>query len=178
MTPPTSLIRPLVRALHAYVPGEQPRIPGLIKLNTNENPYPPSPKVLAAVREATHARLRLYPNPTSQALREALAILDPQFAGNPQDRATVLATVDARLRLATLSTADQQETLARSGLAAIEAQTSGRTDPRLQALRVESLLLLQRGTEARTLGETLVASGYRDAGFMALLRTHDIASKR
>jgi ribosomal protein S18 acetylase RimI-like enzyme len=114
----------------------------------------------------------------SQALREALAILDPQFAGNPQDRATVLATVDARLRLATLSTADEQETLARSGLAAIEAQTSGRTDPRLQALHVESLLLLQRGTEARTLGETLVASGYRDAGFMALLRTHDIASKR
>jgi ribosomal protein S18 acetylase RimI-like enzyme len=114
----------------------------------------------------------------SQALREALAILDPQFAGNPQDRATVLATVDARLRLATLSTADEQETLARSGLAAIEAQTSGRTDPRLQALRVESLLLLQRGTEARTLGETLVVSGYRDAGFMALLRANGIASNR
>ena len=44
------LIRPLVERLHAYVPGEQPRIAGLIKLNTNENPYPPSPGVLARSR--------------------------------------------------------------------------------------------------------------------------------
>ena len=60
---PRSLIRPLVRDLHAYVPGEQPKIKGLIKLNTNENPYPPSPKVLAAVKAAVDGRLRLYPNP-------------------------------------------------------------------------------------------------------------------
>src|SRR5471032_809532 len=72
---PKSLIRPLVHALHAYVPGEQPKIPGLIKLNTNENPYPPSPRVLAAVKAAVDGRLRLYPNPTAQALREKLAKL-------------------------------------------------------------------------------------------------------
>src|SRR3954454_17293701 len=66
-------IRPLVRRLQPYVPGEQPKIKGLIKLNTNKNPYPPSPKVLAAVKEATDGRLRLYPNPTAQKLREALA---------------------------------------------------------------------------------------------------------
>ena len=60
------LIRPLVHNLHAYVPGEQPKIKGLIKLNTNENPYPPSPKVLAAVRAAADGRLRLYPNPTAE----------------------------------------------------------------------------------------------------------------
>jgi histidinol-phosphate aminotransferase len=59
--------------LHPYVPGEQPKIKGLIKLNTNENPYPPSPKVLAATRAAVDGRLRLYPNPTAQLLREKLA---------------------------------------------------------------------------------------------------------
>src|SRR5271170_4313599 len=68
-----NLIRPLVRDLHAYVPGEQPKIKGLIKLNTNENPYPPSPRVLAVVKAAVDGRLRLYPNPTAQALREKLA---------------------------------------------------------------------------------------------------------
>ena len=52
------LIRPLVQELHAYVPGEQPKIKGLIKLNTNENPYPPSPKVLKAIKAATDERLR------------------------------------------------------------------------------------------------------------------------
>src|SRR5215472_963035 len=68
-----NLIRPLVRRLHPYVPGEQPKIQGLIKLNTNENPYPPAPKVLAAVKAAVDGRLRLYPNPTAQPLREELA---------------------------------------------------------------------------------------------------------
>jgi histidinol-phosphate aminotransferase len=66
-------IRPLVQRLHPYVPGEQPKVKGLIKLNTNENPYPPSPKVLTAIKAATDARLRLYPNPAAQPLREALA---------------------------------------------------------------------------------------------------------
>ena len=72
---PQSLVRPLVRRLHAYVPGEQPKIKGLIKLNTNENPYPPSPKVLAAVKQAVDGRLRLYPNPTADRLRAKLAEL-------------------------------------------------------------------------------------------------------
>src|SRR3989449_6166268 len=72
---PRSLIHPLVRSLHAYVPGEQPKIKGLIKLNTNENPYPPSPRVLRAVRAAVDGRLRLYPNPTAERLREKLAKL-------------------------------------------------------------------------------------------------------
>ena len=62
---PKSLVRGQVRDLHAYVPGEQPKIKGLIKLNTNENPYPPSPRVLRAVRAAVDGRLRLYPNPTA-----------------------------------------------------------------------------------------------------------------
>ncbi len=93
---PHSLIRPLVHALHAYVPGEQPKIKGLIKLNTNENPYPPSPKVLAAVRAAVDGRLRLYPNPAAQALREKLAKLhrckaENIFIGNGSDECLALA---------------------------------------------------------------------------------------
>jgi histidinol-phosphate aminotransferase len=91
-----SLIRPLVHELHAYVPGEQPKIRGLVKLNTNENPYPPSPKVLRAVKAATDDRLRLYPNPTSQALREKLAKLHrvrPEniIIGNGSDELLALA---------------------------------------------------------------------------------------
>jgi histidinol-phosphate aminotransferase len=59
--------------LHPYVPGEQPKIKGLIKLNTNENPYPPASRVLNAIRAAADGRVRLYPNPTAQTLREELA---------------------------------------------------------------------------------------------------------
>lgn len=96
MPSPASLVRPLVRALHPYVPGEQPRIRGLVKLNTNENPYPPSPKVLAAVRAAVDGRLRLYPNPTAQPLREKIARLHRctpahVFVGNGSDECLALA---------------------------------------------------------------------------------------
>ena len=93
---PKNLIRPLVRELHAYVPGEQPKIKGLVKLNTNENPYPPSPRVLAAVQAAVDGRLRLYPDPTAQALREKLAKLHrckPEniMVGNGSDEVLALA---------------------------------------------------------------------------------------
>jgi histidinol-phosphate aminotransferase len=92
----TSLIRPLVRKLHPYVPGEQPKIPGLIKLNTNENPYPPAPAVLKAIKAAADGRLRLYPNPTAQVLRERLAALhgcklENVFVGNGSDELLALA---------------------------------------------------------------------------------------
>jgi histidinol-phosphate aminotransferase len=92
----TNLIRPLVRDLHAYVPGEQPKIKGLIKLNTNENPYPPSPKVLYALKNAVDGRLRLYPNPTALAVREKLARLHgcaPEniIVGNGSDEVLALA---------------------------------------------------------------------------------------
>jgi histidinol-phosphate aminotransferase len=92
-----NLVRPLVRKLHAYVPGEQPEIKGLIKLNTNENPYPPSPKVLQATKDAVDGRLRLYPNPTAQLLREKLAKLHrckPEniIVGNGSDELLALAT--------------------------------------------------------------------------------------
>ena len=96
-SPTARLIRPLVHKLHAYVPGEQPKIKGLIKLNTNENPFPPSPKVLASVRAATDGRLRLYPNPTAEKLRAKLAKLhrcEPEniLIGNGSDEVLALAT--------------------------------------------------------------------------------------
>ena len=92
-----ALIRPHVRGLHGYVPGEQPKVQGLIKLNTNENPYPPSDRVLEAVRGAVDGRLRLYPNPAAQPLREALASLHgcgPEniVIGNGSDDLLALAT--------------------------------------------------------------------------------------
>ena len=94
--PQKNLIRPLVHKLHAYVPGEQPKIKRLIKLNTNENPFPPSPRVLRAVRAAVDGRLRLYPNPTAERLREKLAKLHrckPEniIVGNGSDELLALA---------------------------------------------------------------------------------------
>ena len=60
--------------LEAYTPGEQPRILNLIKLNTNESPFPPSPQVLAAANAGQAAALRLYPDPECTVLREKLAV--------------------------------------------------------------------------------------------------------
>jgi len=94
---PKSLVRPLVEKLHAYVPGEQLKIKGIVKINTNENPYPPSVKVLNAVKAAVDGRLRLYPNPTAEPLREKLASLHkckPEniIIGNGSDELLALAT--------------------------------------------------------------------------------------
>ena len=80
---------PVVQTLSPYVPGEQPRQDGIIKLNTNENPYPPSPRVKAAIAAAAD-RLRLYPDPRATALREAIAArhaVAPEevFVGNGSD---------------------------------------------------------------------------------------------
>lgn len=87
---------PVVRDLTPYVPGEQPSIPGLIKLNTNEHPLGPSPRVLAAIRAETGDSLRLYPDPDARILKDSLARLhglqtDQIFVGNGSDE--VLAHV-------------------------------------------------------------------------------------
>ncbi len=81
---------PVVHALKPYVPGEQPKLTNLIKLNTNENPYGPSPKVLAALQQQVADTLRLYPDPTGMALKQAVANhhgLTPAhvFVGNGSD---------------------------------------------------------------------------------------------
>lgn len=65
-------IRRQVQRMSGYVPGEQPKVAGLIKLNTNENPHPPSSKVLETLRTAIDGKLRLYPDPTASTLRGKL----------------------------------------------------------------------------------------------------------
>ncbi len=79
-----------VHDLDPYVPGEQPKVADLIKLNTNENPYGPSPKVFEAIAEETDEKLKLYPDPNGDILKEALAryyMVQPNqiFVGNGSD---------------------------------------------------------------------------------------------
>ena len=86
----------VVHGLTPYVPGEQPKLPNLVKLNTNENPYGPSPQALAAMRAEVADTLRLYPDPNADRLKEAVAAhfgLTAQevFVGNGSDE--VLAHV-------------------------------------------------------------------------------------
>ncbi len=83
-------LRANISALAGYTPGEQPSNDGTIKLNTNENPYPPSPRVYAAMRAAINSDLRLYPQPLSDGLRSAAAVVygvEPEniIAGNGSD---------------------------------------------------------------------------------------------
>ena len=63
----------IVHQLTPYVPGEQPKMNDLVKLNTNENPYGPSPKVIAALLAEAAETLRLYPDPNSDKLKAAIA---------------------------------------------------------------------------------------------------------
>ena len=82
--------RPNIDAMTGYVPGEQLADPGIIKLNTNENPYGPSPRVLSTLRKALNPSLRLYPEPLSDTLRFAAAAVygvQPRqiLAGNGSD---------------------------------------------------------------------------------------------
>jgi histidinol-phosphate aminotransferase len=64
---------PFVKDLVPYVPGEQPKLAKLVKLNTNENPYGPSPKAIAAMQAEVNDNLRLYPDPNSDRLKQAVA---------------------------------------------------------------------------------------------------------
>ena len=83
-------ISPVVQRLVPYVPGEQPKMTNLVKLNTNENPYPPSPLVVAAIQQAAQHGLQLYPDPDGSTLRQAVArhfqlSAEQVFLGNGSD---------------------------------------------------------------------------------------------
>jgi histidinol-phosphate aminotransferase len=88
---------PHIARMAGYVPGEQPREGGFTKLNTNENPYPPSPRVAAAIARALDGRLRLYPDPVGTAFRRAAAALhgvepDMVLVGNGSDDLLTILT--------------------------------------------------------------------------------------
>src|SRR5262245_22269289 len=91
-------LRPNVRAMAGYTPGEQPRDSEFLKLNTNENPYPPSPRVVEAVTAAlTGDRLRKYPDPVGNAFRRTAARVlnvDPDgvLIGNGSDDILTILT--------------------------------------------------------------------------------------
>ncbi len=92
-----SLFRPDIDRIEGYTPGEQPQEAGWIKLNTNENPYPPSPAVRAALVAAAEGRLNIYPDPLATAFRKKAAALfdvDPEWVlpGNGSDECLTLIT--------------------------------------------------------------------------------------
>ncbi len=91
-------VRSTVRQMDGYTPGEQPGVRDrVVKLNTNENPFPPSPKVMSAIRDIEAEALRRYPNPTADTFRNAAAKLwgvsmDQIIAGNGSDDILTIAT--------------------------------------------------------------------------------------
>jgi histidinol-phosphate aminotransferase len=91
----SELVRPAVAAMDGYQPGEQPKVEQLVKLNTNENPYPPSPQVVRAIHDAGAGPMGLYPSPRADALREAASQrygvpCDGIIAGNGSDEILAL----------------------------------------------------------------------------------------
>src|SRR5476649_752039 len=94
----SQFLRPNIRAMAGYTPGEQPQEDGIVKLNTNENPYPPSPRALEAMADILRSdRLRKYPDPMGTAFRKtagALFGVDPDgiLIGNGSDDILTILT--------------------------------------------------------------------------------------
>jgi histidinol-phosphate aminotransferase len=92
-----SYVRPEILAMHGYIPGEQPRDWNIVKLNTNENPYPPSPAVIETIEAALHRGLQRYPDPLATQFREVAGRLlgfDPEWilCGNGSDDVLTIIT--------------------------------------------------------------------------------------
>ena len=103
-----SLFRPDIERIDGYVPGEQPQESGWVKLNTNENPYSPSPRVVAAIQAAATGRLNVYPDPLATRFRQKAAELfgvDPEWilpANGSDENLTIIirSFVDPREQIA------------------------------------------------------------------------------
>lgn len=104
----TSVFRPAIDRMAGYRPGEQPQESGWVKLNTNENPYPPSPRVVDAIRHAADGRLNVYPDPHATGFRRVAAEL---FGVDP-DWVLPANGSDENLTIITRSFCDADETVA------------------------------------------------------------------
>jgi histidinol-phosphate aminotransferase len=104
----SSIFRPAVDRMAGYAPGEQPQETGWVKLNTNENPYPPSPRVIDAIRRAAEGRLNVYPDPHATGFRKVAARL---FNVDP-DWILPANGSDENLTVITRSFCDAEETIA------------------------------------------------------------------
>src|SRR5688572_8692815 len=103
-----SLFRPNIERMTGYVPGQQPQEPGWVKLNTNENPYPPSPEVVLAIESAARGRLNIYPDPLARKFCEQAA----ELFGLDADWILPANGSDENLTLLTRSFVDPQDLVA------------------------------------------------------------------
>ncbi len=102
-----SVFRPAVDAMPGYTPGEQPRQQGWVKLNTNENPYPPSPAVVQAIRDTAAGALNVYPDPNATTFRTVAA----ELFGVTPDWVLPANGSDENLTIITRSFCDPQDTI-------------------------------------------------------------------
>jgi eukaryotic-like serine/threonine-protein kinase len=129
----------------------------------------------AQVEQAAQLREAGQQDQAREHATAALHVLTPLMAQLPDDRSTLLAGTAARLSLAAVTTDEQAARQLRSeALESVQTAKSGQGDPRLQALRVEALLALQRRPDAAPVIQRLWASGYRDAGLLRVLRREHI----
>ncbi|PTR32532.1 TIR-like protein DUF1863 [Luteibacter sp. OK325] len=129
----------------------------------------------ALVEQAAQLREAGRQDEARERVTAALHALAPLMVQLPDDRSTLLAGTAARLSLATVTTDEQAARQLRSeALDSVQTARSGQGDPRLQALRVEALLALQRKPDATAVIQRLWASGYRDPGLLRVLRREHI----
>jgi hypothetical protein len=126
----------------------------------------------ARIEQARQALASAQPAVARSALDAAVAAVQPQLAASPQDRAALLALVEARLLLAGLDGPAASRAALEDALAACDAQKDGQRDPRLRALRAELLLALGREADAVAMAQDLWRSGYRDAAFALAMQGH------
>ena len=135
-----------VRRLEAYTPGEQPKAKNVVKLNTNENPYPPSPKCAAVLKSFDLDRLRRYPDPEFSALRQELAKLNrtrPEniFVGNGSDEVLALAAKTFVENDEQIGSLDPSYSLYKTLAAIRDVKWGGCNPPE----RLDALDILERG---------------------------------